>query len=818
MTNVGQVSVGLSLDDKEFKRKIIEADNLTKKTNKSWQESVKQLNDVSEKLKLAKDSYDTNSKALKEMQEKMETLKEPTLEMKDRFLALVEEVDKGKAAYEGFVKEQDKLTEEVIKKEKEYNNAKKSAKNLHITEKELAKEQEKIKNEFGNANVAIEKFTGLMQKSLAGIAAGFTVSTIVKGINESVEAFRTQERAVASLNQALMNSGTYTAEYSQHLQDLSSEIQSFSNYGDEATEQAIALGQSFSGNVKLTDELIRATVDYAAATGQDLQSAFTLVGKSIGTQTNALARYGVSLEDGMSKEQKMTKITETLSQRFNGSAKTMSNASVQLKNAIGDLSEEFGTAFNPAVEEAQKLLAGLTVKATDALKNIRVATKDIKNLTLAEAELRLEQANSGASFTRNWKINKDYIKSIEDRIKVLKEEESLKAKSSKDNFIPIADTSTTKTTSGTNKALEEYQSFVEQYKQATREYEATLKARNYVEKTLGIKTTDEDYQTALNVYKEYFAKRKEIEESGSKNKASLLKMEETKLQQDLQTIALQKTDETAKKQYELIKGYQDSIRNLTINEQAYQSAGGYLASFGDSFQQRLEIEKNYYSEREKIMQMTFNSEAEKQEAYNELSLLRTRELSQLQLTTWRGYGHDIKSIFDSTFNTMLTNYGSFGENMQQLALNISKKLLEIAYQEMIKEVSFEKIKQAAILTTKAIKGAFSFGIGAMFHSGGTIVPTEKHHYGGMTVPDQTEHFALLKNNERVLSPSETSAYNQNESNQNGQNYIVYAPQVRAMDSRDVAQWFNDNKQQVLSIVSDGIKNNNQGLRTQIQGV
>lgn len=682
----------------------------------------------------------------------------------------------------------------------------------------LGLDDAKFKKGLSDAEKQTKQFAGLMQKSLAGIAAGFTVSTIVKGINESVEAFRTQERAVASLNQALMNSGTYTSEYSQHLQDLSSEIQSFSNYGDEVTEQAIALGQSFSGNVKLTDELIRATVDYAAATGQDLQSAFTLVGKSIGTQTNALARYGVSLEDGMTKEQKMAKITETLSQRFNGSAKTMSNASVQLKNAIGDLSEEFGTAFNPAVEEAQKLLTGLTVKATDALKNIRVATKDIKNLTLAEAELRLEQANSGASFTRNWKINKDYIKSIEDRIKVLKEEESLKAKSSKDNFIPIADTSTTKTTSGTNKALEEYQSFVEQYKQATREYEATLKARNYVEKTLGIKTTDEDYQTALNVYKEYFAKRKEIEESGSKNKASLLKMEETKLQQDLQTIALQKTDETAKKQYDLIRGYQDSIRNLTINEQAYQSAGGYLASFGDSFQQRLEIEKNYYSEREKIMQMTFNSEAEKQEAYNELSLLRTRELSQLQLTTWRGYGHDIKSIFDSTFSTMLTNYGSFGENMQQLALNISKKLLEIAYQEMIKEVSFEKIKQAAILTTKAIKGAFSFGIGAMFHSGGTIVPTEKHHYGGMTVPDQTEHFALLKNNERVLSPSETSAYNQNESSQNGQNYIVYAPQVRAMDSRDVAQWFNDNKQQVLSIVSDGIKNNNQGLRTQIQGV
>lgn len=790
----------------------------------------------------------------------------------------------------------------------------------------LGLDDAKFKKGLSDAEKQTKQFASLMQKSLAGIAAGFTVSTIVKGINESVEAFRTQERAVASLNQALMNSGTYTSEYSQHLQDLSSEIQSFSNYGDEATEQAIALGQSFSGNVKLTDELIRATVDYAAATGQDLQSAFTLVGKSIGTQTNALARYGVSLEDGMTKEQKMAKITETLSQRFNGSAKTMSNASVQLKNAIGDLSEEFGTAFNPAVEEAQKLLAGLTVKATDALKNIRVATKDIKNLTLAEAELRLEQANSGASFTRNWKINKDYIKSIEDRIKVLKEEESLKAKSSKDNFIPIADTSTTKTTSGTNKALEEYQSFVEQYKQATREYEATLKARNYVEKTLGISNTSEDYQTALNVYKEYFAKRKEIEESVSKNKASLLKMEETKLQQDLQTIALQKTDETAKKQWELIKGYQDMRKELLIKEESYKEAGGYLGTFATGYKERLNILQWYKKEYLKIQEDISTSVAQKEKATQELQLTYSAKNAEIEANIWRTRGQEVANIFNNTCSQLLTNYGDFSDNMKQLAINLSQYVLKEALSNLadtainivksntdmthsfmnalspvnqlssnisnvalsaptaaagmsamataqttlapvmlktnasIQQASVSygalatQTQQLAVATAQLAVATAAESVAKIPFVGGFLAPVAatltgaaiaagtamtaaagvlggavtkissfnvgKHHSGGAVLPqsDQTEHFALLKNNERVLSPSETSAYNQNESSQNGQNYIVYAPQVRAMDSRDVAQWFNDNKQQVISIVSDGIKNNNQGLRTQIQGV
>ena len=119
-----------------------------------------------------------------------------------------------------------------------------------------------------------------------------------------------------------------------------------------------------------------------------------------------------------------------------------------------------------------------------------------------------------------------------------------------------------------------------------------------------------------------------------------------------------------------------------------------------------------------------------------------------------------------------------------------------------------------------IGGAVGSFFGGLLHSGGTILSTgSKHHYGGTQLPqtDQTEHFALVKNNERVLSPSETSAYNQGES-QAQPNYIVYAPTVKAMDSRDVAQWFNDNKQQIIGIVSDGIKNNKQGIRTQIQGV
>lgn len=142
-------------------------------------------------------------------------------------------------------------------------------------------------------------------KGLVGAYIGLQgIKAVTRYVNESVEAFRTQERAIIGLNTSLVNSGTYTQEYSRHLQELASAIQSYSNYGDEAIEKSVGLAQSFAGQVRLTDELIKATVDFAAATEMDLDSAFTLVGKSIGSSTNALGRYGVELKKGMSDSQK----------------------------------------------------------------------------------------------------------------------------------------------------------------------------------------------------------------------------------------------------------------------------------------------------------------------------------------------------------------------------------------------------------------------------------------------------------------------------------------------------------------------------------
>lgn len=251
--------------------------------------------------------------------------------------------------------------------------------------KKLALETKNYKQVLEQANNAVTKATGGLSqqaspvdslvsklKGLAGAYLGLRgLQSVISFSMQATEAFRVQERAVLSLNTTLANAGVYSAEYSRHIQELASTIQSYSNYGDEAIIKAQALGQAFIGQTKITDQLTKATVDFAAATGMDLEQAFTLVGKSIGSPTNALARYGIELKKNMSDSEKMAAIAIQLGNRYEGQAKQMANASTQLKNAIGDLTEEIGRGLNPAIEKVQQNLAKATNKVTEFFKTVR---------------------------------------------------------------------------------------------------------------------------------------------------------------------------------------------------------------------------------------------------------------------------------------------------------------------------------------------------------------------------------------------------------------------------------------------------------------
>lgn len=185
------------------------------------------------------------------------------------------------------------------------------------------------------------------------VKAGIASAAITGFIALSVKEYANSERAAESLRASLINQGLDVDKLSKKYSQLAKELQEKTVYDDDAIVSGIALAQGMMGQLELTDDLIKATVDFASATGKDLQTAFMLVGKSIGTNTNALMRDGIQVDENATKSEKLAQVLRGLQGRAHGAAeaagKTLGGSLSILKNQLGEILETIGKQFAPFV-------------------------------------------------------------------------------------------------------------------------------------------------------------------------------------------------------------------------------------------------------------------------------------------------------------------------------------------------------------------------------------------------------------------------------------------------------------------------------------
>ena len=161
-----------------------------------------------------------------------------------------------------------------------------------------------------SAKTGIGKLTKVIKGYYAEISAAVAaVYGAVKVIKSLTDAYKIQEEAVAKVEAALKATGTYTPTLSNNLQELASQLQSVTTYGDESTLEMTALLQSLA---KLNEEqlmqIIPAIQDFATGMGIDMNTAASLVGKTLGSTTNALSRYGIVIDMTGTKEEKLQEL------------------------------------------------------------------------------------------------------------------------------------------------------------------------------------------------------------------------------------------------------------------------------------------------------------------------------------------------------------------------------------------------------------------------------------------------------------------------------------------------------------------------------
>lgn len=230
------------------------------------------------------------------------------------------------------------------------------------------KETEKFDKEIKK----VLKSSDNLKKILMGLVGVISFAFITREVGKTVEAFRQQELAVNSLNQALKNQGIYSDDLSKQYQTMAGDLQKVTTFGDEQIIQSVSLLTAYTKQKVITKELVASILDFSKATGMDLNGAFMLVGKTIGSSTNALSRYGINLKKGMTESEKMTAVQEALEKKFGGSAEAAAKGAGkfdQFKNLIGDLYEDVGGLLTPALVDVTEVLIDLITEARNFINN-----------------------------------------------------------------------------------------------------------------------------------------------------------------------------------------------------------------------------------------------------------------------------------------------------------------------------------------------------------------------------------------------------------------------------------------------------------------
>jgi len=213
---------------------------------------------------------------------------------------------------------------------------------------------------------AISQLGGVLKKmAIAGGALflakkGFDIFSAalkktISFLKSSTEAAAFQELQIKKLDTALKSTGNYTEKVSKALQDYASSLQNVTMYGDETIIGVEAMLATF----KLSEEQIKvatqATLDLAAATGQDLQSAAILLGKAMVGETGMLKRYGIIVDENKLKSEGWRAVIEEINTEFGGQAvaqgETYTGMIARMKNAFGDMKEKVGEALIPTLKK-----------------------------------------------------------------------------------------------------------------------------------------------------------------------------------------------------------------------------------------------------------------------------------------------------------------------------------------------------------------------------------------------------------------------------------------------------------------------------------
>lgn len=178
----------------------------------------------------------------------------------------------------------------------------------------------------------------------------------------TIQAFGRQEMAVQKVASAIRSQGGSVSEVLPIMQNLASEIQRITTYGDEQVLEMQSLAAAMGVASDQMAETIQNAIGLSSALGMDVMTATKAASAAIQGKTTALQEYIPSLAKCSTEAEKLATVQRLAAGGFEQARDRVDTLDGKLKqaaNAWGDLQEVVGEAFAPAVKTVAGLLGGL---------------------------------------------------------------------------------------------------------------------------------------------------------------------------------------------------------------------------------------------------------------------------------------------------------------------------------------------------------------------------------------------------------------------------------------------------------------------------
>ena len=360
-------------------------------------------------------------------------------------------------------------------------------KEIEATERahrKLNKQMKRLNREtlFGvkNQRLLSNSFATIRSKLLLySFAVGLATMAFRKLTETAIE----QERVEKKLSHQL-------GRTSASLLNYASGLQSVTKFGDEAIINVQAMIAAFTKDEEQIKLATKATLDLAEAKGMDLRTAGDLVSKTLGSSTNALARYGIEVTGSANSVLRLESLTKNISTLFAGeaasAADTFGGRVQQMSNSVGDASEAIGNYFTPILNR----VVGFLKDAADSTKEFFNRLNETELETMVRRFEEMGVAASDIANIKNFVINKE----IEELNKKLEET------GTNYNSIEEVQKAIGENTKGITTTAQQHDKAVKSVTKKTRQLEAVNKAIKKAEKD-GLDFT-KDRNKEIEIYNE----------------------------------------------------------------------------------------------------------------------------------------------------------------------------------------------------------------------------------------------------------------------------------------------------------------------------